>query len=91
MNITVFERSEYVGGRSTTVNVFGDERYPIELGASIFVSENKILRQAADEFGLELTEYEAVYEEKDVDELGMYVRIRNCLTIVGTALNLSIL
>lgn len=32
VSITVYERSGYVGGRSTTVNAFGDARYPVELG-----------------------------------------------------------
>jgi len=59
-------------------------------GASIFVSENKILRQAVDDLGLEVREYETVYEEMDVDELGMYVHVCNYVTIVGTVLNLSI-
>lgn len=37
INITVFEREAYIGGRSTTVDVFDDPSLPIELGASIFV------------------------------------------------------
>ena len=50
--ITVYERAGYVGGRSTTVNVFDDPRSPVELGASIFVSVNRNLVAAAKEFGL---------------------------------------
>ena len=31
LEITVFERAHYVGGRSTTVNVFDNPSYPVEL------------------------------------------------------------
>lgn len=51
-NITVYERSSFVGGRSTTVNVYDDPTQPVELGASIFVKANKNLLSAAEEFGL---------------------------------------
>ena len=52
INITVYERSSYVGGRSTTVEVYGDPTELVELGASIFVEVNKNLVSAAREFGL---------------------------------------
>lgn len=52
VNITVFERASYIGGRSTTVNAFDDPSYPIELGASIFVQVNSNLVNASREFGL---------------------------------------
>lgn len=52
VNITVHEQSSYVGGRSTTVDVYGDPTEPVELGASIFVEVNKNLVSAAREFGL---------------------------------------
>ncbi|KAL4921843.1 hypothetical protein BDW62DRAFT_97478 [Aspergillus aurantiobrunneus] len=52
VNITVFEGASYVGGRSTTVNVFDDPAYPIELGASIFVEVNYNLVNASKELGL---------------------------------------
>lgn len=52
VNITVFERSSYVGGRSTAVYVYDDPAEPVELGASIFVEVNKNLVSAAREFGL---------------------------------------
>ncbi|KAI9875864.1 MAG: hypothetical protein M1830_007889 [Pleopsidium flavum] len=51
-NVTVYERSAYVGGRSTTINVYDDLFEPVELGASIFVKANKNLVSAAEEFGL---------------------------------------
>jgi prenylcysteine oxidase/farnesylcysteine lyase len=53
-NITVFERSSYIGGRSTTVNAYDLPSEPVELGASIFVEVNKNLYSAAKEFGLSL-------------------------------------
>jgi len=52
IEITVFERSTYVGGRSTTINVYDDPAHPVELGASIFVEVNTILKNATDEFKL---------------------------------------
>ena len=52
VNITVYERSHYVGGRSTTVNVYNDPIEPVELGASIFVEVNHNLVSAVREFGL---------------------------------------
>jgi len=52
VNITVFERSSYVGGRSTTVNAYDDALYPVELGASIFVEVNTILKNSSEAFGL---------------------------------------
>ena len=56
LNITIFERSDYVGGRSTTVNVYNDPSQRLELGASIFVEVNRNLVSAAKEFRLELKE-----------------------------------
>ncbi|KAI9844932.1 MAG: hypothetical protein M1837_005218 [Sclerophora amabilis] len=52
-DITVFERSSYIGGRSTTVNVFSNPLEPVEVGGSVFVEVNKNLVNAAKEFGLE--------------------------------------
>ena len=52
INVTVFERSSYVGGRSTTINVYNDPLIPVELGASIFVEVNTILKNASESFGL---------------------------------------
>jgi len=46
VNITVFERNDYIGGRSTTVDVYDDPMNPAELGASIFVKANHILESA---------------------------------------------
>ena len=53
VDITVFESNPYIGGRSTTINALNDSRYPVELGASIFVEINHILYNATREFGLQ--------------------------------------
>ncbi|TAQ89870.1 hypothetical protein B7494_g1796 [Chlorociboria aeruginascens] len=52
INVTIFERSSYVGGRSTTVNAYGNALEPVELGASIFVDINTILKNSSEKFGL---------------------------------------
>ncbi|KAK3715545.1 hypothetical protein LTR37_007033 [Vermiconidia calcicola] len=52
VNITVFERNSYVGGRSTTVNAYDDASIPVELGGSVFVKVNHILNNAVKEFNL---------------------------------------
>ncbi|KAK3677377.1 hypothetical protein LTR78_002915 [Recurvomyces mirabilis] len=52
VNITVFDRNDYIGGRSTTVYAYNDSQYPVELGASIFVKVNTILTDAVAEFNL---------------------------------------
>lgn len=54
VNITVYERASYVGGRSTTVNVHGDPNQPVELGASIFVQVNRNLVNAVADLGLSI-------------------------------------
>ncbi|KAL3453432.1 hypothetical protein BJX65DRAFT_263882 [Aspergillus insuetus] len=68
LNITVFERADYVGGRSTTVNVFDDPAYPIELGASIFVEVNYNLVNASRDLGLGVRNagYERPHETPEV-------------------------
>jgi prenylcysteine oxidase/farnesylcysteine lyase len=74
LDITVYEKHSYVGGRSTTVNAYDDPAFPIELGASIFVSVNKNLVNAANEFGLSVSSASAkkprIEEESDI--LGIY-------------------
>lgn len=52
VTITMFEKSSYIGGRSTTVDIWDNYLYPVELGASIFVEVNTILVGAMNEFGL---------------------------------------
>ena len=55
--MTVYEREDHVGGRSTTINVFGDPSEPVEVGASIFVKVNHNLVSAVKRFGLSTVSY----------------------------------
>lgn len=52
VNITIFDRNDYIGGRSTTVYAYNSSDFPVELGASIFVEVNKILVNATKDFNL---------------------------------------
>ncbi|KAF1984048.1 Prenylcysteine oxidase [Aulographum hederae CBS 113979] len=54
MNISIFEKNGYIGGRSTTVWAYDDPdaNEPVELGASIFVEVNHILMKAVEDFDL---------------------------------------
>lgn len=72
VNITVFEREAYIGGRSTTVNVFDDPSLPIELGASIFVSVNYNLMDTAKELGLKITGAGGDRPAESVNMLGIW-------------------
>ncbi|KAF8866212.1 Prenylcysteine oxidase [Acephala macrosclerotiorum] len=69
INITVFERSSYIGGRSTTVNAYGNPLEPVELGASIFVEVNTILKNSSEAFGLRPREQT---EGEDKELLGIW-------------------
>lgn len=71
LNITIYERSSYIGGRSTTVNVFDSPSEPVELGASIFVKVNQNLVDAVKAFGLSTRAFSREEEEYDHD-LGIY-------------------
>lgn len=57
INITIFERNSTAGGRSTTVDAYGNPNLPIELGASIFVKVNSILNDAVKEFNLSTEDF----------------------------------
>ena len=52
LDIELFDSGSRIGGRTTTVNALNDERFPVELGGSIFVKINYILYNATREFGL---------------------------------------
>ncbi|GLB36511.1 putative prenylcysteine lyase [Lyophyllum shimeji] len=53
LEVDVYEREPYIGGRSTTVYPYSNTSLPpLEVGASIFVSANKNLWRASDEFNL---------------------------------------
>ncbi|KAI2780009.1 prenylcysteine oxidase [Daldinia loculata] len=56
VNITIFEKTNHIGGRTLTVNVYDDPLSPVELGASIFVEVNHILYNATRDFNLLVTE-----------------------------------
>lgn len=64
VNITLFEKTGHIGGRSLTVDAYGNVSEPVELGASIFIEANKILWDASQSFGLELRD-----PSSDVDRL----------------------
>jgi prenylcysteine oxidase / farnesylcysteine lyase len=55
IDIDLFDNGPRIGGRTTTVNALNDERYPVELGASIFVPINFILTNATKEFSLDVS------------------------------------
>ena len=56
-DVTIFERSKSVGGRTATVPLKNSSKHQAEVGASIFVSANKILSLAVENFDLETQEY----------------------------------
>ena len=68
INITVFEKAAYVGGRSTTVNAYDDPHFPVELGASIFVEVNEILKNSSELFNLK----PRTSETEDAEILGIW-------------------
>jgi prenylcysteine oxidase/farnesylcysteine lyase len=61
VNITVFEKTDRIGGRTLTIRPFdvSDASHHVELGASIFITLNAILYNATRDFGLETTTREA--------------------------------
>lgn len=56
VNITVFEKTDRIGGRTLTVNAFNDPKERVELGASIFIKDNHIMYNATSAFNLSFTE-----------------------------------
>ena len=58
VNITLFESSPRIGGRTTTVNAFDDQSFSVELGGSIFVKANPILYNASRDFDLDTRAFE---------------------------------
>ncbi|KAK6363149.1 hypothetical protein TWF730_000596 [Orbilia blumenaviensis] len=71
VNITVYERNNYVGGRTTTINAYDDPEEPVELGGSIFVQVNKNMFEAAKLFNLPIAEYDTGSED-GADQLGVW-------------------
>ncbi|TFB06604.1 Prenylcysteine oxidase [Trichoderma ghanense] len=67
VNITMFEKTDRIGGRTLTVNAYDDARHPIELGASIFVAINHILYNGTRNFNLSVgANYRAASSPDDV-------------------------
>ncbi|KAL2266716.1 hypothetical protein VTJ83DRAFT_6068 [Remersonia thermophila] len=52
VSITLFEKTNHIGGRSITIHAFDDPAQPFEQGASIFVPINYILYESMNAFGL---------------------------------------
>lgn len=48
----MYERNNYIGGRTTTIGVYDDDQNPVELGGSIFVKVNRNMVDAVGEFNL---------------------------------------
>ncbi|ROT37954.1 prenylcysteine oxidase [Sodiomyces alkalinus F11] len=63
VNISVFEKTGRVGGRTLTVNAYDEPLEAVELGASIFVEINQILFNATQEFNLALREPDSAAED----------------------------
>ncbi|KAF9270773.1 hypothetical protein L218DRAFT_889560 [Marasmius fiardii PR-910] len=58
VEVDVYEKESYIGGRSTTVQPYDDPSLPpVELGASIFVKANKNLWRATEVFNLTLKSF----------------------------------
>ena len=58
ITVTVYEKNNYIGGRSTTVFPYDDENLaPVELGASVYVDVNRNLVRAVKEFNLSIVDY----------------------------------
>lgn len=56
MSTTLYERNDYLGGRSTVIPIKDDPELGLfELGASIFIERNFNLANATKRFGLNLT------------------------------------
>lgn len=72
VDITVYERESYIGGRSTTVNVFNDPAYPIELGASIFVQINYNLVNASRDLGLTVSSADHARPREAEESIGIW-------------------
>ncbi|KAJ4291318.1 hypothetical protein N0V88_006322 [Collariella sp. IMI 366227] len=56
VNITLFEKTDHIGGRTLTVNAFNDPSQRVELGATLFADANQILNDSLAEFDLEVRE-----------------------------------
>ncbi|QRW00032.1 prenylcysteine lyase [Ceratobasidium sp. AG-Ba] len=58
ITVTIYDKNDYIGGRSTTIRPYNDESLPtVELGASIYVIVNKNLVRAVKEFNFPVIKY----------------------------------
>ncbi|CDO76406.1 hypothetical protein BN946_scf184937.g20 [Trametes cinnabarina] len=79
VEVDVYDKNSYVGGRATTVQPYGlSELDPIELGGTVFVEANKNLWRATAEFGLERVPY-----ENPSDVIGVWDGKKFLITIGG--------
>jgi len=68
VEVDIYDRNSYIGGRSTTVYPYNDSSYePVELGASIFVEINRNLWRASNEFNFSRYGF-----EDEQSELGLW-------------------
>lgn len=74
VHTTIFDRNDYIGGRSTTVPIKGNVSLgSLEIGASIFVEANKNLMKATDVFGLKRTTLTSLDEHVTKERPGLGV------------------
>ncbi|KAL7951399.1 hypothetical protein V8C42DRAFT_7180 [Trichoderma barbatum] len=67
INITIFEKTGRIGGRTLTVSAYDDPLQPIELGASIFVAVNHIMYNGTKNFNLSIgSNYRVASSQDDV-------------------------
>ncbi|CDO76404.1 hypothetical protein BN946_scf184937.g18 [Trametes cinnabarina] len=83
VEIDLYDKNPYIGGRSIVVFPYGDESLePAELGASIFIQNNRNLWRAVDEFGLSRTGF----DEGVDDTMGIWDGKEFVLTTSGGGL-----
>ncbi|TFK79186.1 FAD/NAD(P)-binding domain-containing protein, partial [Polyporus arcularius HHB13444] len=59
VEVDVYDKNAYIGGRSTTVQPYNDPSLePTELGGSVFVPPNKLIWRATEEYGFERFPFE---------------------------------
>lgn len=68
IRIELYDTNNYIGGRTHTIDI---EELTFELGASIFVDANTILKKAAEEFSLELTDDIKLIPDDQKDEVSL--------------------
>ncbi|KAF3911688.1 hypothetical protein AA313_de0203676 [Arthrobotrys entomopaga] len=82
VNLTIYERNSYIGGRTTTVNAYDDPDEPVELGGSIFVQVNQNMYEAAKSFKLPIANYNTGSPD-GADQLGVWDGRQFVVTIHG--------